>query len=294
MMADMDLQRSLTSVMAGFDYPDWSVEEGFYTHSDPNNNPFFNQEPLHEHDQLEQYRINSYMMSGTNYLYRPYTGGASDLEDSHESDDSSVIIDQDDLNQIEQYEAMNELELEEKYSQTQEYQTSLSYMSQIYQPVPSRPTQQQNNNLPAFETLFPRNRQQNVNRMASGGPLTDSEDDEESSSICRKGKRGAKNVLLWKFLLEELKKGKYVEWTDIAQGTFRFVDTSEISRLWGHMKRKEDMNFEKLSRGIRHYYKSGFMSRQEGTRLIYKFNWNKVPKKFRQFDPKRGVQIKPY
>lgn len=97
-----------------------------------------------------------------------------------------VILDQEDLNQIEIYE--KEFEHEEKYSQTQQYQSSLSSYTPSYHQIYSKPPQP-NNNLPAFETLFKGNRQ-NVNRLASSGPLTDSEDDEESSSICRKGKRG--------------------------------------------------------------------------------------------------------
>ena len=64
---------------------------------------------------------------------------------------------------------------------------------------------------------------------------------------------GAKNVLLWKFLLEELSKpnGNNVQWVDEREGLFRFVDTTEVSKLWGQKKNKDDMNFEKLSRGIR-------------------------------------------
>ena len=64
---------------------------------------------------------------------------------------------------------------------------------------------------------------------------------------------GAKNVLLWKFLLEQLDKpnGAYIQWVDALEGSFRFVDTAEISKQWGNMKNKTDMNFEKLSRGIR-------------------------------------------
>lgn len=110
----------------------------------------------------------------------------------------------------------------------------------------------------------------------------DSEFVDQSSFMCRKGKRGAKNVLLWKFILEELRNGtESIRWVNLLTGTFRFVDTTDISRKWGQKKRKSDMNFEKLSRGIRHYYKSGFMSREDGTRLVYRFHWSKVPRAWR-------------
>lgn len=106
--------------------------------------------------------------------------------------------------------------------------------------------------------------------------------EEDENVMCRKGKRGAKHVLLWKFLLEKLRDSPdLVRWTDRENGLFRFVDTIEISRQWGIKKGKGDMTFEKLSRAIRHYYKSGFMSRKEGTRLVYKINWKMVPKAYR-------------
>lgn len=63
---------------------------------------------------------------------------------------------------------------------------------------------------------------------------------------------GAKNVLLWKFLLQKLDdRSDLIQWIDIRKGVFKFLDTQEVSRLWGEKKRKQDMNFEKLSRGIR-------------------------------------------
>ncbi|XP_052243223.1 transcription factor ets-4-like isoform X2 [Dreissena polymorpha] len=98
-------------------------------------------------------------------------------------------------------------------------------------------------------------------------------------------KRGAKNILLWKFLLEELRnsgvRSAHIKWENEQEGTFKFVDTTECSRRWGQMKKKADMNFEKLSRGIRHYYRDGLMSRKDGIRLVYKFNWEHVPLKYR-------------
>ncbi|XP_048781226.2 ETS-related transcription factor Elf-1-like [Ostrea edulis] len=101
-----------------------------------------------------------------------------------------------------------------------------------------------------------------------------------------KRKRGAKNILLWKFLLAELStpNAGYIKWVNKHEGTFRFMDTVEVSRRWGQKKQKTDMNFEKLSRGIRHYYKNKFMTRIDGVRLVYKFNWSKIPKEWQPFD----------
>lgn len=109
-----------------------------------------------------------------------------------------------------------------------------------------------------------------------------------------------------------------IKWVNKSEGTFRFMDTVEVSRRWGQKKQKADMNFEKLSRGIRyllkkycypfikhtvqnlqkirivnyylifffnfrHYYKNKFMTRIDGVRLVYKFNWSKIPKEWRPF-----------
>lgn len=107
--------------------------------------------------------------------------------------------------------------------------------------------------------------------------------DEDDRGVVPRCRRGAKNILLWKFLLQELRNPNvtHVKWENEHEGTFKFVDTNECSKLWGQMKKKEDMNFEKLSRGIRHYYRDGLMSRKDGIRLVYKFNWDRVPKQFR-------------
>ncbi|KAL3841368.1 hypothetical protein ACJMK2_019526 [Sinanodonta woodiana] len=147
--------------------------------------------------------------------------------------------------------------------------------------------------LPHFEKVFCTTRKKVSKR---GRPntypkrLDVSESDDDDNNTCTlspdspngKKKRGAKNILLWKFLLEQLAEedAAHVQWQDKEKGIFRFIDTTETSRRWGQMKRKTDMNFEKLSRGIRHYYKDGLMQRLNGTRLVYKFNWSKVPKRY--------------
>ncbi|KAL4225478.1 Transcription factor [Mactra antiquata] len=144
------------------------------------------------------------------------------------------------------------------------------------------------NQLPNFATFMekkgPSRRGRPVTYNKPGYHFSDSDsphsDDDDTRSVrCR---RGAKNILLWKFLLNELRKPdcSHIKWEDEYNGIFKFIDTAECSRLWGMMKKKTDMNFEKLSRGIRHYYKDGLMSRRDGIRLVYQFNWHRVPKQF--------------
>lgn len=111
----------------------------------------------------------------------------------------------------------------------------------------------------------------------------DDDEDAEYKPYCD-SRRGAKKNLLWKFLLWVLdNQTDLAQWTDVRKGIFKFVDTARISTMWGQRKHKRDMTFEKLSRGIRHYYKRGLMERMPHTRLVYKFNWEKVPRRFRKF-----------
>ncbi|KAL4233181.1 sequence-specific DNA binding [Mactra antiquata] len=93
--------------------------------------------------------------------------------------------------------------------------------------------------------------------------------------------RVPKDILLWKFILDELRKPEctHIQWENESLGTFKFVDTVECSRRWGQMKNTNTMTFEKLSRSIRYYYKDGLM-RRNGLRLVYKINWDKVPEEY--------------
>ncbi|KAK6191449.1 hypothetical protein SNE40_003136 [Patella caerulea] len=126
--------------------------------------------------------------------------------------------------------------------------------------------------LPCFESI------------SRSGSLESEDSDIDDKPYC-KSNRGAKHNLLWKFLLQKLDdpNNNCVSWVSKKEGTFKFEDTVTISKEWGSRKRKSDMNFEKLSRGIRHYYKSGLMSRVSSERLVYKFHWSSVPKRHRKY-----------
>ncbi|XP_052244774.1 uncharacterized protein LOC127853942 [Dreissena polymorpha] len=93
-------------------------------------------------------------------------------------------------------------------------------------------------------------------------------------------KRGASNIL-YQFLLKELRTQQtHIKWENEQEGKFKFVDTTECSRRWGQMKKIANMNFEKLSRAMRYYYRDGLMCKVKGLRLVYQINWEVVPKEY--------------
>ncbi|XP_060066285.1 GA-binding protein alpha chain-like [Ylistrum balloti] len=208
--------------------------------------------------------------------FRNKTAQSNSLTPDSESDNDSVMISGDDLRELA---CVKPDDYFDNISDSSVGSGHFDYLPPTN--LSSAYHQYNNQTLPSFDQL--------VQSTAKHYPSTtrqcvSDDEDDESEAIVKKGKRGAKNILLWKFLLDELADAhqKHIRWISCKEGTFRFVDTAEISKMWGAKKRKNDMNFEKLSRGIRHYYKSGFMRREDGTRLVYKFNWKKVPKEYRR------------
>ena len=55
-------------------------------------------------------------------------------------------------------------------------------------------------------------------------------------------------------------------------GIFKIEDSVEVARLWGLRKNRPAMNYDKLSRSIRQYYRKGIMKKTEvSQRLVYQF-----------------------
>ncbi|KAG8438324.1 hypothetical protein GDO86_008852, partial [Hymenochirus boettgeri] len=87
-------------------------------------------------------------------------------------------------------------------------------------------------------------------------------------------KAGVHGSHLWEFLRDillspEANRG-ILEWEDKEQGIFRVVKSEALAQMWGRKKRNDKMTYEKLSRALRHYYKSGILERID-RRLVYKF-----------------------
>merc|ERR1712038_1449421 len=90
---------------------------------------------------------------------------------------------------------------------------------------------------------------------------------------------------LWEFIRDLLKNEKYnpkiIMWEDIERGEFRIVDSVLVAKLWATVKKNKNMNYEKLSRAMRYYYKQNIFGIVENKRLVYRFaskakNWKPV------------------
>jgi len=92
-----------------------------------------------------------------------------------------------------------------------------------------------------------------------------------------------KNIIhLWEFLLELLAYGdecrSMIAWVREEHGEFKLKNKDEVAKKWGAYKKIKGMNYEKLSRALRHYYPKGIIKKVPGQRLVYKFN--KLPYKY--------------
>ncbi|KXJ76136.1 hypothetical protein RP20_CCG010293 [Aedes albopictus] len=97
-----------------------------------------------------------------------------------------------------------------------------------------------------------------------------------SSTGTGKPRQGGSHIHLWQFLKELLatpdQHGTAIRWIDRTKGVFKIEDSVRVARLWGRRKNRPAMNYDKLSRSIRQYYKKGIMQKTERSqRLVYQF-----------------------
>lgn len=86
-------------------------------------------------------------------------------------------------------------------------------------------------------------------------------------------------IHLWEFLKELLQQvdsgcadSNVIRWLDRQKGVFKIEDSVRVAKLWGKRKNKPKMNYDKLSRSIRQYYKKGIMKKTDRSqRLVYQF-----------------------
>ncbi|CAN0432827.1 unnamed protein product [Lampetra planeri] len=77
---------------------------------------------------------------------------------------------------------------------------------------------------------------------------------------------------LWELLLNPCDGSRLIRWLNRDKGIFKIEDSVEVARLWGIRKNRPAMNYDKLSRSIRQYYKKGIIRKTEiSQRLVYQF-----------------------
>ncbi|XP_036988459.2 ETS translocation variant 3-like protein [Artibeus jamaicensis] len=90
---------------------------------------------------------------------------------------------------------------------------------------------------------------------------------------------GSRQIQLWHFTLELLQKDEFhhvIIWQQGEYGEFVIEDPDEVARLRGHRKCKPQMNYDKLSWALRHYYNKKILHKTKAKRFTHKFNFSKL------------------
>merc|ERR1712198_694589 len=65
-----------------------------------------------------------------------------------------------------------------------------------------------------------------------------------------------------------------IMWEDEPAGKFGVINSNAFAQLWAKVKKNPAMNYEKLSRAMRYYYRNKEIEMVKGERLTYKFGPN--------------------
>ncbi|XP_066931683.1 ETS domain-containing protein Elk-4-like [Clytia hemisphaerica] len=90
-------------------------------------------------------------------------------------------------------------------------------------------------------------------------------------------------IPLWQFLLHLLNRDtneRYIQWSKEYELEFRIKDTVGVAELWGSVKNKTDMTYEKLGRAMRYYYGKSIIEKVTGRRYSYRFILSRRTKKY--------------
>lgn len=82
--------------------------------------------------------------------------------------------------------------------------------------------------------------------------------------------------LLWDFLQQLLndptqRYSNYIAWKCRDTGVFKIVDPPGLAKLWGIQKNHLSMNYDKMSRALRYYYRVNILRKVQGERHCYQF-----------------------
>lgn len=82
--------------------------------------------------------------------------------------------------------------------------------------------------------------------------------------------------LLWDFLQQLLndpaqRYTSYIAWKNRETGVFKITDPAGLAKLWGIQKNHLSMNYDKMSRALRYYYRVNILRKVQGERHCYQF-----------------------
>jgi hypothetical protein len=158
-------------------------------------------------------------------------------------------------------------------------------------PPASSPGEQQQQNFPASQQDSSINNSNNsqvilkpINNVCGQQTILHSEQRQSQQSTQLVAKQTSHHhrsspIHLWEFLKELLQQvetgsadSTIIRWLDRQRGVFKIEDSVRVAKLWGKRKNKPKMNYDKLSRSIRQYYKKGIMKKTDRSqRLVYQF-----------------------
>merc|ERR1719328_783655 len=101
-------------------------------------------------------------------------------------------------------------------------------------------------------------------------PVTSSVKEGETPELNTNGR------LLWDFLQQLLNDPQqrytsYIAWKNKETGVFKIVDPAGLAKLWGIQKNHLSMNYDKMSRALRYYYRVNILRKVQGERHCYQF-----------------------
>lgn len=87
---------------------------------------------------------------------------------------------------------------------------------------------------------------------------------------------GSNGRLLWDFLQQLLndpsqRYSNYIAWKNRETGVFKITDPAGLARLWGIQKNHPSMNYDKMSRALRYYYRVNILRKVQGERHCYQY-----------------------
>ncbi len=99
-------------------------------------------------------------------------------------------------------------------------------------------------------------------------PSSSSSGKEDTPELATSGR------LLWDFLQQLLndqqqRYSNYISWKDKETGVFKIVDPAGLAKLWGLQKNHPSMNYDKMSRALRYYYRVNILRKVQGERHCY-------------------------